>query len=199
MLGDPMLGDPIDNAAADRAGWVLVGGKSRRMGTDKALINHPAGVPLALHVAEQVARVCATVSLVGDPARYGGLGLSVVPDDFADIGPLAGIEAALRATTAAWNLIVACDMPALEWAIFESLFEAGGDCALPQYADGRVEPLCAVYHRRCGPTIRAAIGNGVRRVTDGVRSLDRRYVRVLNGASFANLNTPEELQRYRNG
>ncbi|MDP9169766.1 MAG: molybdenum cofactor guanylyltransferase [Acidobacteriota bacterium] len=188
----------------DRAGWVLAGGRSRRMGADKALLADSDGRPLALQVAEKLARVCGTVSLVGDPARYSHLGLPVVPDEFAETGPLAGIEAALRTTSAPFNLIVACDMPALDCAIFQDLFGIGGDCALPQYADGRVEPLCAVYHRSCAAAIRAAIESGVRKVTDALRflegqSLELRYVRVPGAAAFANLNTPEDLQRYRNG
>jgi molybdopterin-guanine dinucleotide biosynthesis protein A len=77
-----------------RAGWVLVGGRSRRMGTDKALIEI-GHQPLARRVAAEIGRICGMVSLVGDPAAYAGLGLPVVPDRFPGLGPLAGIEAAL--------------------------------------------------------------------------------------------------------
>src|SRR5271165_4394157 len=129
-----------------RAGWILAGGRSSRMGVDKALLEID-GQPLVSRVAREAAKVCAPVSLVGDPAVYGHLGFPVIPDRFPGRGPLAGIEAALGATEADWNLLLACDMPALETAVLESLFAAGGDCALPRYPDGTVEPLCAVYHR----------------------------------------------------
>lgn len=178
-----------------RAGWILVGGQSRRMGVDKALLA-PAGAVL---IAEAIRPLCGSVSLVGDPALYAKLGLPVVPDDFPGAGPLAGIEAALRTTAAALNLIVACDMPALDAGILEALFATGGDCALPQYPDGRVEPLCAVYDRRCAPAVRAALENGTRKVTDALQTLEIRYLQVSSGAPFANLNTPEDLAQYRNG
>jgi len=185
------------------AGWVLIGGRSSRMGVDKALLSIE-GQPLALRVAGEVARVCGSASLVGDPEKYRALGLPIVPDEFHGLGPLAGIEAALRVTAADWNLIVACDMPALDPSLLGKLFEAclaGGnaDGALPAYADGRVEPLCGVYHRRCHPSIRAALEAGVRKVTDSLGTLEIRYVGVASDAPFANLNTPEDLRKYTNG
>lgn len=191
-------------AESNRAGWILVGGRSTRMGTDKAFLDLN-GRALALRVADQIGRFCGKVTLVGDPARHATLGLPIVADEFMGAGPLAGIEAALRCTDSDWNLVVACDMPALESAPIESLFAAGGDCALPEYEDGKVEPLCAVYHRRCHPAIRSALQAGTRKVTDALRraydgrACDIRYVPVPSQAPFANLNTPEDLQKYTNG
>jgi molybdopterin-guanine dinucleotide biosynthesis protein A len=198
---------PEDSAIRNRAAWVLTGGRSSRMGANKALLEID-GLPLALRVAREAAKACAGVSLVGDPAVYGSLHLPVVPDTFPGQGPLAGIEAALGATQADWNLIVACDMPALPSEVISRLFALSADCAVPQYEDGRVEPLCAVYHRRCHPIIRAALESGVRKVTDALRRLESegfalRYVRVASEGLFANLNTPDEMQsylkRHRNG
>jgi molybdopterin-guanine dinucleotide biosynthesis protein A len=132
---------------------------------------------------------------------YGNLGLPVVADRFPGLGPLAGIETALRATVAEWNLVVACDMPALDVSILEKLFEAAGsgDCAVPSYSDGQVEPLCAVFHTRCHAAVLKALDDGVRKVTEALRRLDLQYVRVEKADSFANLNTPEDLERFRNG
>jgi molybdenum cofactor guanylyltransferase len=182
-----------------RAGWVLVGGHSRRMGTDKALLEI-GNQPLARRVAADIGRICGTVSLVGDPAAYGGLGLPVLPDRFPGRGPLAGIEAALNAATSEWNLVVACDMPSLDLSILEELFAAapadGGDCAVPAYSDGRIEPLCAVFHARCHAALLAALEAGVRKVTEALAQLALRYVRVSSADSFANLNTPEDVARY---
>lgn len=183
--------------ALNRAGWVLVGGRSRRMGTDKALVE-VAGLPLAVRVAAQITPVCGVVSLVGDPARYGALGFPVVPDRFPGEGPLAGIEAALRTSSADWNLVVACDMPQLDAPMLEALFMGGGDCNVATYADGRFEPLCGVYHRRCHAAILAAIEAGVRRVKDVLPALGLRYVRV-DGPAIPNLNTPADVARYQNG
>ena len=173
------------------------------MGADKARAESD-GRAMALRVADEAARVCGIVSLVGDPLTYAALGLPVIADSFPGQGPLAGIEAALAATSCDANLILACDMPAVRASIFEELFAAGGDGAMPRYDNGHVEPLCAVYHRRCHPVIRAALESGIRKVTDGLRLCEQRglairYVQVSDAALFANLNTPEDWRRYHHG
>jgi molybdopterin-guanine dinucleotide biosynthesis protein A len=171
------------------------------MGTDKALLELD-GTPLIARATAAALEVCGGVSLVGDPAKYGGLGFAVVPDEIQNAGPLAGIEAALRVTAVDWNLILACDMPALDPAILETLFAGiwpDGDCALPANRDGKLEPLCAVYHRRCHDQIRAALRAGVRKITEALTGLAIRYVPVARDDAFTNLNTPEDLRRYRNG
>ncbi len=191
---------PENNGPAGRAAWVLVGGRSSRMGTDKALLDAGRG-PLAAEIAALAAQSCPVVSLVGDPVRYSGLGLPVVGDNFPGLGPLSGIEAALRASKSEWNLIVACDMPFLERSIFELLFTeaAGFDCAVPQHPDGRVEPLCAVYRRRCQPTLEAALDKGIRKVTDALQALAVRYVVMASEVAFANWNTPQDIRNRPHG
>jgi molybdopterin-guanine dinucleotide biosynthesis protein A len=173
------------------------------MGQDKALIE-VNGRPLTLRVADSLLANCGTVSIVGDPLRYAFLGLPVIADNLPGQGPLAGIEAALRATRVDWNLIAACDMPSLDSAVFESLFSTGCECAVPRYEDGSVEPLCALYHRRCHAGVLAALEAGIRRVTDALRRLESDgfsvgYVAVRDQSPFRNLNTPADLRSYRNG
>ncbi len=167
------------------------------MGSDKALLNLK-GIPLILRTAAVVAEVCGSVTLVGNPAKYNTLGLPIVADEFPDEGPVAGMEAALRSTTADWNLIVACDMPALDASVLNSLFIGDGDCVIPRYPNGKTEPLCSVFHRRCHAHIRHCIENGIRRVVDATAGLAIRYVPVTGTEAFTNLNTPEDVRRYGN-
>ena len=173
------------------------------MGTDKALMELE-GRALALRVAEEINKVCQSVALVGDPLRYKGLGIPVIADNFPGEGPLSGIEAALAATAADWNLIVACDMPELRAETVEPLFASGGDCNVPRLENGRTQPLCAVYHRGVHAAIRALLDAGIRRVIDVPGNLEKlgfavRYVRMDSDAPFANLNTPEDVRRYLGG
>ena len=173
------------------------------MGADKAR-SQSDGRALALRVADEAAKVCGSVSLVGDPGLYADLGLPVIADHFPGHGPLAGMETALSATQCEANLILACDMPAVRASVFEELFAAGGDCAVPLHDNGQTEPLCAVYQRRCHPVIMKALEQGIRKVTDGLRLFARhglaiRYVQVSDLALFANLNTPEDWRRYHHG
>jgi molybdopterin-guanine dinucleotide biosynthesis protein A len=167
------------------------------MGRNKALIE-VAGKPLALAAAETLASLCDSVALVGDPEQYKTLGLPVVSDRQRGAGPLSGIEAALGATGSEWNLITACDMPALNASLLQDLAAAAShDAAIPQYPDGRIEPLCAVYHRQCHALAEDALAAGIRRISDFIARLTVRYVQVTDPGPFLNLNTPEDLAKYR--
>src|SRR5437763_12141966 len=108
--------DPVTT----RAGFVLVGGASSRMGRDKARLPF-RGRTLVEHIAAAVAEAAGSVTLVGAPERYQSLGLPIIPDTRPGEGPLAGILAALGASQAGWNLIAACDMPVISAPFLKSL------------------------------------------------------------------------------
>ena len=170
------------------------------MGIDKALLEID-GTPLAVRAASEARAVCDAVSIVGDPARHGSLGFPVLTDRYPGIGPLGGIEAALSATHSDWNLVVACDMPGVAQSLFRTLFDncesdPASDGAVPVGPEGRAEPLCAVYHRRCHAVILRAIEAGKYKVTDVLLLLALRYVEVADAHVFANLNTPDEFRTY---
>jgi len=174
---------------------VLAGGKSSRMGRDKALLSFHGGT-LAGHVAAAVAAAAGSVALVGDPEKYARLGYPVLPDRTPGAGPLGGIETAISHTTADWNLVLACDMPAVSVNFLRDLLLAAersqADALVPAGPSGRLEPLCAVYHRRCGATLRHALESGVRRVTEALHGLRVVTLAVTDSTRFENLNTPEE-------
>jgi molybdopterin-guanine dinucleotide biosynthesis protein A len=188
-------------------GFILTGGSSVRMGRDKALLEI-GGVPLAVRAAQMMAPLVGRVTLIGPPERYGALGLHVAPDDEPGQGPLGGIATALRVTECDWNLVVGCDMPYLiaEWLKFligEAL-TAPADAVIPQSAHGRDEPLCAMYHRRCGPAMRVELGLGIRKVTTGLAALlvaklpyERWKQFDSRGRLFKNMNTPEDYAEAR--
>ena len=170
------------------AGFVLVGGKSRRMGRDKALLADASG-PLVEKVALEVRKAAGSVALLGDPARYGHLGLPVIPDVIAGCGPMSGLHAAVSSAETDWILIVACDLPNVDEALLGSLINEarpGVRCVAAETASG-LEPLCAVYHRNTYIEIEAALREGRLRMRDLVAQLgaigvetDSRLVRNVN-------------------
>ncbi len=132
------------------AGFVLTGGRSSRMGRDKALLPIEGSL-LVERTAERVRAAAGSVTLIGAPGRYAHLGLPVLPDLVEDCGPIGGLHTALKSTRADWNLVVACDMPGLTAGFLGDLLAAarqlGCACLVPQ-TDSGLHPLCAVYHRR---------------------------------------------------
>jgi molybdopterin-guanine dinucleotide biosynthesis protein A len=184
-------------------GFILSGGSSSRMGSDKALLEWN-GQPLILRAARLLDPLVACVTVIGDPARYAALGLAVVPDDVPGLGPLGGIATALRISTTPWNLIVACDLPYLTAAWLEFLISRAlasrADALLPESERGP-EPLCAVYHARCAPVISAALERGVRKVTDGlaglvIETLPQKEWKAFDsdGCLFKNMNSPADYE-----
>ena len=178
---------------------MLVGGRSSRMGRDKALLPFH-GVALAQFVARTVASAASQAVLVGDPVRYAAFGYPVIPDRFPGEGPLGGILTALHHTSADWNLVVACDMPGLSAEFLGRLLEAaeqsGAQALLPEGPSGRPEPLCAIYHRNARPALEMAFAAGQRKVTLALAAVSTASLVMPDLAPFQNVNTPEDWAGY---
>jgi len=178
-----------------RAGFVLTGGLSSRMGRDKALLPFHGG-SLAGFVARLVAQAAGSAALVGSTQRHAMLGYPVIGDRYPGQGPLSGILTALEATAADWNLIVACDMPRLTVPFLAGLLDAAAgseaDALLPAGAPGLLEPLCAVYHRRALGGLAAAFHGGTRKITVALDSVRVTVLPVTEITHFQNVNTAEE-------
>jgi molybdenum cofactor guanylyltransferase len=180
------------------AGFVLSGGISSRMGRDKALLPY-GGATLIEHVARAVERAAGSAVLVGRPELYRALPYPVLADLVPGQGPLGGVETALQYSTAAWNLIVACDMPGIMSEFLETVLAAAtgepeADVVAPAGPDGRIQPLCAVYHRRCLEPITEMLGRGVRSMRDAVAGLNATLLPVPSADPFRNLNAPEDWE-----
>jgi len=188
------------------AAFVLAGGESSRMGRSKAALEVD-GAPMLVRTARLVESVTGAATVIGGLNDGPSFGLSVIADDWPGAGPLGGIATALRATAAPWNLIVACDLPYLTKAWLEFLvaraLASQADAVVPTTTRG-AEPLCAVYHQRCEPAIRAALERGVRKVTDGLKDVLVELIDPFEwkafdseGLLFKNMNTPEDYEEAR--
>jgi molybdopterin-guanine dinucleotide biosynthesis protein A len=204
-------------APACVTGVVLCGGKSRRMGLDKALLEL-AGGPLLERAIGVLAPLASEVVIAcGQEPRYAELGHRLALDGAGLEGPLAGLAAGLDAAGTEWVLALACDMPRVSTEEMRGLLAiasasangAGADVCVFASARG-VEPLCAVYRKTCLAPMRAALESGERRATafwdlpaaDGQKLTIERLELQLDAGSDAphmlvNLNTPEELARER--
>ncbi len=168
------------------------------MGRAKALLPY-RGTTLVEYVADAVRGAAGSAVLVGDPAPLAHLGLPVLRDEIPGSGPAGGIYTALRATATDWNLVVACDMPAVFGGALRELINAAekseSDCVAAASPDGRPEPLCAVYHRRCLPALERAIKDKRLKMRDLVLEIGVLVVTVAP-AVLANINTPDEWSEF---
>lgn len=150
------------NREKDIVGVILAGGKSRRMGTNKALLPY-RGQPLIEHIAKVMQEVFERVIVVADEREaYQFLNLRVYPDIHKDCGPLGGIHAAFHHSDANALFVVSCDLPGLMPNLIEYILSVDAHApAVVPAADEKVHPLCGLYRRKMLPQIEQAIQDGV--------------------------------------
>jgi len=185
-------------------GFILVGGQSRRMGTDKSQLLF-AGQTFVDRIAGELAAVTTSVKVVGGNACPTKLNLQTVPDVYPEWGALGGVQAAISACAGEWALVVGCDFPLVTRQLFTKLasLRADFDAVAPIQADGIPQPLCTLY--RLEPCLRLAeqlIKSGERKPVALLQSVKTRWVSFdevsnLEGADrfFDNINTPEDYVR----
>jgi molybdenum cofactor guanylyltransferase len=172
----------------DVGGYVLAGGKSLRMGRDKALLELD-GKPLVEHAVMKLGRVCADVHLLGNRnelAVYGPL----VRDVHEGRGPLSGIEAALEHSRHAWNLFMPVDMPFLptaflNWWMQKALArEKDGVRMAILTVDGNPQPALCLLHRGVEPYVKRAMEQGGYKLFRVFQEAERGLSREGSGALF---------------
>jgi len=179
------------------AGAVLTGGRSRRMGRDKATLEVD-GVAMGARVAGvlHTAGAAPVVAVGGDRTGLEALGLDWREDRYPGEGPLGAILTAF-AELDGHDLVavVATDLPDLGPAVVASLVDAVGDHAVALAGTDRPEPLCGVWRvDRCRPVLEAAFARGERAVHRAVTALDQVVVPVP-AADLRNVNHPDDLDR----
>lgn len=179
-------------------GLVLAGGRSRRMGRDKALLSHAGRSQLA-KTYELVASVTARAFVStragqrDDPERSR---FPRIVDRYDDLGPVAGILSAMDEEPGVDWLVVACDLPNLDRDTLEFLLQHRAAAPFTAYSssyDGLPEPLCAVYRAGSDAIVRAFVDDGVncpRKIL--IRSETELLVQPRPDA-LDNVNTPEDL------
>ena len=157
-------------------------------------------------IARQLSSVTTYVTMVGSPSAFGADRLPNVPDIHEKWGALGGIHAALSAAKTDWVIVIACDLPFVTQELFErlkSFADDSFDVIVPLQADGRPQPVCALYRRdTCLPQIERLVRAGEHAPRALLANVRTRYVQFtdlsdLPGAKnfFINLNTPEDFER----
>ncbi len=150
----------VRQVPSDVNGYVLAGGKSSRMGQDKALLEL-AGKPLVLLAVEKLRQVCAEVFILGNRSEL-EIYAPLVRDLHEQCGPLGGIEAALLHSAKEWNLSMAVDMPFLPTGFLDGWIRMVVEQKSARIAmftvDGRPQPALCLLHQEVAPYVRDAVG-----------------------------------------
>lgn len=199
--GQDKMDDSLETKITHTQAFILAGGQSRRMGTDKSQLRIQ-NQTFTDRIAATLLEVTGSVTLVG--AHQQNPRFQTVADVYPQWGALGGLHAALANCRNEWALIVACDLPFVTAELFKHLasLRSDHDTVVPLQADDRPQPLAALY--RVEPCLERAnelIHAGRRRPFDLLELVKTRWVpfselRNLDQADrfFANINTPDDYE-----
>ncbi len=190
---------------AGPVGFAVAGGRSERMGTDKALLGWGEATLLD-HALERLRQVCRDVRILSGPTRrYLERGAPVIVDAVENGGPLGGVLAGLEALGDGPGLFLAVDIPLAPADLLRRLLELSVDHdAVVPVTVGGPHPLCAVYRRSCVAPIHRRLAAGERKMTCFWPEVRVREVNQSELARFGdpelllrNVNAPEDYQALR--
>lgn len=191
------------DATSDLTAFILAGGKSTRMGADKAFVILE-GRTLLARALDLARSVTPEVRIVGDPAKFATFA-PVVEDIFPNCGPLGGIHAALRSSQTELNLILAVDVPFVSPALLQYLIECARNSAsatvIVAHSGENWQPLCTIYRRTFADAAEQSLRAGHHKIDKLFEATSTQTIteEELKAAGFLpkmfrNLNTREELQ-----
>lgn len=191
-----------DHGVDSVTGFVLAGGKSSRMGQDKAFMQL-GGRTLLEQALQRSQAATGSAWIVGSATKFAAFG-SVVEDLYPERGPLAGIQAALAAARTELNLITAVDMPFLELDFLKYLIaqaRASRAVVVVPRASGGLQPLCAIYRKNFAEAAERSLRAGQNKVDSLFSEVQTLVIEQTelerNGFAeemFRNLNTDQDWQ-----
>lgn len=181
-------------------GLILAGGQSRRMGTDKGLLEYK-GKTLVVRALSTLAPLCNEILISTSNRDYDQFGYRLVGDLIKGAGPAAGILSGLQVASNPVVVVLSVDTPNLTTAFLSHLISMSGSCeaVVPRHDNGFVEPLCAVYKKEAIPHITQALNSGIYKLTDILCQLRVCYYSITpaqgSGNYFHNINTKNDLDQ----
>ncbi len=179
---------------------ILSGGKSSRMGQDKARLSFH-GQSFVDHIAEEMGQSDEILFSVKNESDFPEIELKHIEDQYPGCGPLAGIHSALKACRNPWLFVIACDTPFIRWKNVEELYsftqgQKSSYAIIPKEEDGRLHVLCGLYHKNMLDRLDYLLSHGIYRVRQALDENHTLYIPVeeFTGyeTSFKNINTMDE-------
>ena len=188
----------------DASAIVLAGGRSSRMGANKAQLDF-GGVPIVRRIVQELGQRFGEIILVAGPDGPGIklAGVKLIHDEEQFAGPLDALRRGLLASSNGIAFACSCDLPLMKAELAAKLCELIGDhdAAIP-LVEGRNQVLCAAYKKAAARTIGELVAGGEKRMQSLLDTLnflpiDDRVLRKVDPAlrSFINVNTPEDYAR----
>ena len=183
--------------------YILAGGKSSRMGTDKGILEIN-GKKIISYVIDIVKPLFKKTIIVSTNKDYADFGLEMIEDKIKNVGPAGGIYTALSHSQTEQNFILSCDMPFVTTKSIEYVAENSveKDVTVPIYKN-KIEPMFAVYATKCVDDWKKAIDENVLKLQNIMYRLQTKEINcdvniLFNDDVFFNINSKEDLKLAEN-
>lgn len=177
--------------------FVLAGGKSSRMGSDKGLVDFK-GKPMISYVLEALKETKLPVKIIANNPEYEKFGLRVFSDVVKDLGPIGGLLTAFSNTEAEVVLLLSCDMPFLNATVLNQLVRAANkDYIAAALVQNKINPLLATYPVHLRKAVEQSIASGTLKMTEFVLKNPHTLVTSVGKKMpwcFHNINNGQELK-----
>ena len=181
--------------------FILAGGESRRMETDKGLVNFK-GMPMILHILKLLDKLNLQTSIISSNQEYLKFGKPVYKDIIPNKGPLGGLYTALEYSRATLVLLLACDMPSINREGIQSLMASAETGKIIVATDAKqISPLFACYPKSLKARIKKALLANELKMQDFVSKQSHELLdlcALANTKVLQNLNSREEIKAAEN-
>ena len=179
-------------------GAIYCGGKSSRMGQPKEVMVLKSGITLIEHVYQTLSVLCSKIVLLGNPSKIPASleKFDRIPDNFSDIGPIAGLEALLSSGIDEEYLTVPCDLDRINVDALKILIDAKGKLPIILRRKDQLEPLIGRYSPDILPAIREKIKENLYSLKAVLSNIEHTEILVPKELSHAlnNVNTVHDFK-----
>lgn len=175
-------------------GIVVAGGKSSRMGKNKALIEYK-GKRLIDHAIEILEKHSSNI-IVSSNINIVNLNWPLIKDEVPNIGPIGGLFTCLQKSKTNMNIIIPTDAPNVSATLHLNLLKNSDtyDAVIPVLPDGKTEPLIACYNKTIIKYIEHAINESDYKLMNLLKRANVNYINIADSNQFMNINAPQDLK-----
>ena len=174
---------------------ILAGGKSQRMGQDKAFIEW-RGQTFIQHLIDAVLPLTNDIFISGDNQKLNALGFTLVSDEIQNAGPVVALASCFKNIETENVLVLSCDVPQVSTKDLELLISNHNNKTNVTYFTfrGKSIPLAGIYNKRCFPVFIAEMERGERKLFNVINKLIIQEIEYKGVGGLQNVNTPQDLK-----
>lgn len=179
--------------------YVLAGGQSSRIGKNKALLQINQETLIQKVISSIPAKKERIKIVTNTPETYHFLSIAIIQDIYPNLGPISGVHAGLVDSCHHYNFFLPCDLPFITEDVIQFVLQKhDGQDIFGLRTEKGIEPLCAIYSKKCLPVLEKQIEKRVYSLHRVFELLPSEFIKIENQIALYNLNTLQDWNRVLN-